>query len=153
MNRKTGIMLFVLLSCLILIIPLTAAAAQKGASGPPQEPRGDLLVILSTDDLPSADAALRIAGVAAQRGHKVTILLRVKGIQLALKDTEYKIGQTRFQDKLAEFIKSGSRVLVGGGCMKMDGIPKQRLISGVTVGTPDLVMGLIFGENTRIICQ
>ena len=141
-----------LLICAVLLISITAVYAGEKA-GSPQEPMGDLVVILSTDDLPSAVAALRIANVAAKRGHKVTMLLRVKAIQLALRDTEYKIGGAGIQEKLAMFMKGGSRVFAGGGCMKMDGISPKRLISGVRVGTPDTVMGMLFAKGARIICQ
>ena len=151
MNRRLRVVPLILLLTLILTIPLTSGAAPKSSADSPKEPMGDLLLILHSDDLASAEAFILMAGVAAKRGHKVTLLLRVKAIQLALKDTEYVSGNIRFQDKLAGFIKSGSRVLVGGGCMKMEGISKDRLINGVAVGTPDLVMGLVFGEKTRII--
>ena len=92
-----------LLLCAVLLIPASAVfAGQKSLAGSsPQEPMGSLVVILSTDDLPSADAAMRIANVAAKRGHKVTVLLRVKAIRLALKDTDYKIRGVGFQEKLA----------------------------------------------------
>ena len=151
MNRKLQVIPLILLLTLILTVSLTSWAAQKSPAASPKEPMGDLLLILHADDLASAEAFLLMAGVAAKRGHKVTLLLRVKAIQLALKDTDYVSGNIRFQDKLAGFMKSGSKVLVGGGCMKMEGISKDRLIPGVAVGTPDVVMGLIFGEKTRII--
>ena len=153
MKTRIEITVFMLLLCAVMLIPLAAAAAGQDSTGSPQEPMGNLVVILHTDDLSSADAAIRIANVAVQRGHKVTMLLRVKAIQLALKDTDYKIGDTTMQNKLAKFMEAGSQVFVGGGCMKLQGIPKEKLISGVKVGTPDTVMGMIFEENTRIICQ
>ena len=148
--KVLGIML--LLSA-FMGLTFNAAAAEPGAASEPKEPMGNLLVILSTDDLPIADASIRIAGVASERGHQVTLLLRVKAIQLALKDTDYKIGHTTYQEKLAGFMKTGARVFVGGGCMKLQNIPKEKLIPGVVVGTPDTVMGMIFDKNTRIICQ
>ena len=135
-----------LLLAALLLLPALSAAA-------PAEPMGNLVVILSSDDLPKADAAVRIAGVAAGRGHKVTLLLRVKAIELALRDTDYQVRGVKMQDKLAKLMQGGSRVFVGGGCMKLQGITPQRLIPGVRVGTPDSVMGMIFEKNTRIISQ
>lgn len=145
MRKNILLTLTTLLACALLLAPMAAAA--------PAEPMGKLVVILHTDDTASADAALRIAGVAAKRGHQVTLLLRVKAINLALKDTDYKLGGVASQAKLAAFMKGGSKVYVGGGCMKLQGIPKTRLIPGVIVGTPDSVMGMIFADNARIICQ
>ncbi len=153
MRARIQIPLFMLLLCASVFMPQKAISAEQGAVGGPKEPMDNLVVILSSDDLPSADAAIRIAGVAAQRGHKVTMLLRVKAIQLALKDTDYKVGDTTYQDKLANFMKAGSKVFVGPDCMKLEGIPKEKLIPGVVVGTKDTVMGIVFEKDTRIICQ
>ena len=145
MKKNILLTLTGVLACALLLAPLAAAA--------PAEPMGKLVVILHTDDGGAADAALRIAGVAAQRGHQVTLLLRMSALNLALKDTSITVGGVASQAKLAAFMKAGSRVFVGGGCMKLQGIAKGRLIPGVIVGTPDTVMGMIFAENTRIICQ
>ena len=147
MKIRIEISVVMLLLSAFILLPVNAGA------GNPKEPMGNLLMILTTDDLPAADAAIRIASVASQRGHKVALLLRVKAIQLALKETNYKIGDTTYQNKLADFMKTGAKVFVGGGCMKLQKIPKEKLIPGVAVGTPDTVMGMIFEKNTRIICQ
>ena len=148
MRTSPARVLLLLLCCATLLLP--AAALAKGQ---PQEPMGNLVLILTTDDEAKADAAIRIASVAAHRGHKVFMLLRIEAIQLALNDTDHEIGGVRIQDKLAKFMKGGSQVFVGGGCMKLQKISPQRLIPGVRVGTPDSVMGMIFAKNTRIICQ
>ena len=149
--KVLGIML--LLSA-FMGLTFNAAAAEPGAASEPKEPMGNLLVILSTDDLPIADASIRIAGVASERGHQVTLLLRVKAIQLALKDTDYKIGHTTYQEKLAGLHENRRQgICSAAGCMKLQNIPKEKLIPGVVVGTPDTVMGMIFDKNTRIICQ
>ena len=153
MKFRSEIAVFLLLIWAVVLTPVAAAAAQGQAQGPPREPMGNLVVILSTDDSASADAAFRIAGIAAKRGHKVTILLRVRALQFAVKDNPYKIGDAKAQDVVLAFMKSGSRVFVGGMCMKLQNITKDKLIDGVTVGTPDSVMGMLFDENTRIICQ
>ena len=153
MKIRIKVLVIMLLLSAFVGLSFNAAAAEPGTASEPKEPMGNLLVILSTDDLPAADASIRIAGVASQRGHQVTLLLRIKAIQLALKDTDYKIGDTTCQEKLGAFMKTGARVFVGGGCMKLQNIPKEKLIPGVVVGTPDTVMGMIFDKNTRIICQ
>ena len=149
-------MRFILTRALLVLVCLglfSLSPALAGAKSGPQEPMGNLVVILHTDDPASADAAIRIATVAAARGHKVTMLLRVKGIQLALKDTNYKLNGVALQDKLSAFMKAGYRVFVGGGCMNLSNISPKRLIPGVRVGVPDSVMGMIFEKNTRIISQ
>ena len=143
-NRARALLL--LLLAVSLLLPAAVAAA-------PAEPMGPLVVILSGDDPDNADAAIRIAGVAAQRGHKVTMLLRVRAIQFALQGNDVAVGGARLGDKLARLMKGGSRVFVGGGCMKLQGIAPERLFPGVKVGTPDSVMGMIFAPGARIISQ
>jgi predicted peroxiredoxin len=146
-------MSLIMLFCAFMLLPAVGFAAEEATAGSSKEPMDNLVIILSTDDIANADASIRIARVAFERGHKVTMLLRVKAISLALKDADYRIGDTTFQNKLAGFMEEGARVMVGGGCMKLQRIPKSNLIAGVEVGTPDTVMGAIFEKNTRIICQ
>jgi predicted peroxiredoxin len=142
-------MLLALLCCAALSPPAAAATAKAV----PQEPMGKLVVILSSADPANADAAIRIAGVAASRGHQVTMLLRVRAIQFALRDSDRAVSGVPLRDKLARLMKGGSQVFVGGGCMKLQGIAPKRLLPGVQVGTPDSVMGMIFEKNARIISQ
>ena len=46
------------------------------------------------------------------------------------------------QDMLTDFIKDGGIVIVCGACSKASGLTKSDFIEGVTMGNPDLVMGL-----------
>jgi predicted peroxiredoxin len=138
-----------LLLCCALLLALPGLAAAAG----PQEPMDNLVMILSSDDPSTAGATIHMAQLAAQRGHKVSILLRVKAIILALKDSGCAVDGVTMQKRLAKVMQAGVRVLAGGGCMKQQGIAPQKLISGVEVGTPDSVMGMIFEANTRIISQ
>ncbi|MGD9949126.1 MAG: DsrE family protein [Desulfobulbus sp.] len=152
MGKRTKALL-IMLCCTFILLPQIGFAAEKVAQANSKEPMDNLVVILSTNDIAYADAAINIAKVAFERGHKVTMLLRVKALSLALKDANDRIGDTTFQEKLASFMKQGARVMVGGQCMKQQGIPKNNLIPGVEVGTAETVMDSIFEKNTRIICQ
>ena len=116
-----------------------------------KEPRGNLVVNISTKDVELMYAAVRIATVAATRGHKVSLLLRVGAIDFALKNNDYPIFDTTIMRELKNFMKKGAAVVVGGGCLKLKKIPPTDLMEGVIVGNPDIVMGLLFQENTRIL--
>jgi len=133
---------------------MTPAAAGRGSTGNPQEPPGSLAVIPSSDDSPSAGAAIRsMADAAAQRGPEVTALPRVKAIPSALKDPLDKTGDSSIQDKLSNFMKAGSRLFVGGGCLNLPGVRKDKPMSGVGAGIPEAVTGMISGAKARITCQ
>ncbi|GEM_PF-2506666 len=141
-----------MLACIMVFFGIAAgfAAAEAGA-GAPQEPMGSLVVNLSTDDADSADAAIRIATVALSRGHEVTLLMRVRAVSLAVKKNDYPFGKTTIKDELIAFQKAGGKIIMGGSCMQQRGLTPADMIDGVVVGKPDVVMPVIFKENTRIL--
>jgi predicted peroxiredoxin len=138
---------------MLLVSVLMLGALATVTAAEPKEPMGSLVLILHTDDEGTADAAFRIANVALSRGHKVSVLLRIKAIQLVLKDEDYELGGVDSKKKIANFMKAGANVFVGGGCLKLQGIAKDKLVPGVQVGNPDSVMGMIFEQGSKIICM
>lgn len=133
--------------CLVLALPL-CASAQDAA---PKEPMGSLVFTMSTDDAALFDAAMLMGTVALKRGHEVVMLLRVDAIKPALASASYPVGDTTLDKKLAAFMQAGATVIAGGGCMKLMGLKKTDLIPGVVVGTPDIVMGALFKDGSKII--
>ena len=134
-----------------LLFATMAFAGQQNDRQTGSEPKGNLFVNISTTDPELMYAAVRIAKVAAQRGHGVTLLLRVGAIDFARKNKDYPIFGTTIKQKLRDLMETGSQVIVGGGCLKLKGIPRTDLMEGVTVGTPDIVMGALFKKDTRIL--
>jgi len=110
-----------------------------------------LVITMSTDNVATFNAAIRIGTVAVKRGHAVTMLLRVDSIKAAVERNEYPVNGTTLKKELLLFMKAGATVIAGGSCMKDMGLNKSDLIEGVMVGTPDIVMGALFKKDTKII--
>lgn len=150
MEKKRVITLSILLAFLFVgcyIWPVSAADKQAA----PAEPMDSLVLAMSTDDVPIFDAAITIGTVALRRGHAVTMLLRVDAIKVAVAKNNYTVGNSTLPKKLSAFMASGARVIAGGACMKEMGLTQGDLITGVIVGTPDLVMGTLFKKDTKIL--
>nr|WP_320132527.1 DsrE family protein [uncultured Holophaga sp.] len=117
----------------------------------PQESMDSLVLSMSTDRAPLFEGALDIASVALKRGHPVTLLLRLDAIKVAVARNSYPVRDTSLAARLSAFMGAGGKVIAGGGCMKDMGLTPRDLLPGVTVGTPDLVMGTLFRKDTKIL--
>lgn len=140
-------------SLLILtaLLLTTCLALQASAADHPKEPMDSLVITMSTDNVATFNAAIRIGTVAVKRGHAVTMLLRVDSIKAAVERNEYPVNGTTLKKELLLFMKAGATVIAGGSCMKDMGLNKNDLIEGVIMGTPDIVMGALFKKDTKII--
>ncbi|OPY76359.1 MAG: hypothetical protein A4E64_01565 [Syntrophorhabdus sp. PtaU1.Bin058] len=146
---KTRYLMIVSVCILSMCCAVSVWAADKTAL--PQEPMDSLLIAMSTDNTAIFDAAITIGTVALQRGHAVTMLLRVDSIKVAVAKNNYPVGDTTLSKRLSAFMKAGATVIAGGSCMKQMGLTQKDLMEGVMVGTPDLVMGKLFKKDTKIL--
>jgi hypothetical protein len=147
MKIRSLTIVFVLM--LSMCCTVSVSAADKAAS--PQEPMDSFLLAMSTDNTAIFDAAITIGTVALQRGHVVTMLLRVDSIKVAVAKNNYPVGDTTLSKRLSAFMKAGAMVIAGGSCMKQMGLTQKDLMEGVMIGTPDLVMGKLFKKDTKIL--
>ena len=142
----------ILISCLtVLSFSSVAFAVEQIGCDSTKEPVGNLVVNISTGNPENMFAAVKIAKVAAGRGHNVSLLLRMKAIEFTLRNKAYPVFGTTIKQELVKFMKTGSDVIVGGGCLKLMGISKNDLMDGLVIGNPDIVMGALFQENTRVL--
>lgn len=137
------------ISRLIKAIPLLlllCAAFPAGAA----EAGKKLFINLTSDD--GARAAMAIGfGTKLLQDKKVpvTIFLNVEGVRLANKN----IAQCKApQELLRTFIKHGGRVVICPMCMQnVGGMDKDDLISGVTMGGPDVTWPALFDDNVTVL--
>ncbi|WP_028581827.1 DsrE family protein [Desulfogranum japonicum] len=137
----------ILILCGVGALPVVAATEVSQH----EEPMDDLVLSMSTDNTQVVDGAIMIGTVALKRGHKVTMLLRLDSIKVAVAGSHYPVGNTDLAEKLSTFMQNGAKIMVGGHCMKSMGVKPQDLLPGITVGSPDLVMGTIFKKDTKIL--
>lgn len=140
----------------VLAFMLIAGAVTTACA---EEKKGGLFVNLTTDDTWAATKAIMFAHEKVlKRGYKpVTIWLNVRGIYLADKKRASHVhglmkdkGQS-IQDMLQAFIKDGGTVITCMACSKASGLTHADFIDGVTMGSPDLVTGLLFDPDVKTL--
>jgi predicted peroxiredoxin len=144
-----------LLFALILINPFTAIAS----SDTEVKKDGGLFVNLTTDDTWAATKAIFFAHQKALKAgySPVAIWLNVRGVYLADKKRPSHThgvmkekGKT-VQDLLKDFIKDGGQVIACQACSKAAGLKLDDYIAGVTMGSSDLVQGLLFDPKVKTL--
>jgi sulfur relay (sulfurtransferase) complex TusBCD TusD component (DsrE family) len=137
------------ISRLIKAIPLLlllCAAFPAGAA----EAGKKLFINLTSDDGPRAAMAIGFGTKLLQeKKMPVTIFLNVEGVRLANKN----IAQCKAsQELLRTFIQHGGRVVICPMCMQnVGGMDRDDLISGVTMGGPDVTWPALFDDNVTVL--
>lgn len=139
----------------IAVVLLTGFSFSASAS----EHKGGLFVNLTTDDTWAAAKAILFAHERVlKRGHRpVAIWLNVRAIYLADKKRPshvhglMKDQGLSIQDMLQAFMKDGGIVIACAACSKAAGLTEEDFISGVQMGNPDLVMGLLFDPDVKTL--
>ncbi len=147
---KSGVLLAIALALVLSGISLNVNAAEE---------KGGLFVNLTTDETWAAAKAIMFAHEKVlKRGHKpVAIWLNVRGIYLVDKKRPSHMhglmkddGQS-IQDMLQAFAADGGLVIACAACSKAAGLTEADFIDGVQMGTPDLVMGLLFDPSVKTL--
>ena len=124
-----------------------------------EQTKGGLFINLTTDDTWAATKAIMFAHEKVlKRGYKpVAIWLNVRGIYLGDKKRASHVhglmkeqGKS-VQDMLADFIKDGGIVIACGACSKAAGLTIDDFISGVKMGNPELVSGILFDPSVKTL--
>lgn len=137
----------------LVVVSMLCSAAHA------QEAKGGLFINLTTDDTWAAAKAIMFAHhKVLKRGHKpVAIWLNVRGIYLADKKRPSHVhgllrekGQS-IHDMLRAFMQDGGIVIACAACSRAAGLSAADFIDGVQMGTPDLVMGLLFDPSVKTL--
>ena len=126
---------------LLLCSAFPASAAEAGKK---------LFINLTSDDGPRAAMAIGFGTkVLQEKKIPVTIFLNVEGVRLANRN----ISQCKApQEQLRSFIKFGGRIVICPMCMQnVGGMRKEDLISGVTMGGPDVTWPALFDDNVTVL--
>jgi predicted peroxiredoxin len=139
----------------LLMALLTAFAATSAHA----DDRQGLFINLTTDDTWSASKAIFFAHhrVLKSGYEPVAIWLNVRGIYLADKKRASDVhgpmaeqGQS-IQDMLRAFMEDGGRVIACAACSRAAGLTSADFIEGVEMGSPDLVLGILFDPNVKTL--
>jgi predicted peroxiredoxin len=140
---------------LLMVLLFTAFSATSAHS----DDRQGLFINLTTDDTWSASKAIFFAHhrVLKSGYEPVAIWLNVRGIYLADRKRVSDVhgpmaeqGQS-IQNMLQAFMEDGGRVIACTACSGAAGLTKADFIEGVEMGSPDLVLGILFDPNVKTL--
>ena len=144
-----------LLTGLVLAFAIPRSQAHDAdtlANSAPQ--KNPLFLNMTSGDSWRGWMGLHFAHATLKQGHPVAIFLNLDAVKLAAKsgEQEKKPSMQRVpREVLADFIKDGGIVLMGGPCMSEFGLKLDDLVPGVQMGRPGYTQGFIFAENARTL--
>ena len=109
---------------------------------------------ITTDESWAAGSALTQATIAAERGHRVTVLLSVRGVYLAEVDSAqggFRVTARSPREILASLIADGHAVLVCGICMVAAGVKPEDLIEGAEISGPESTFTALTAPDTIVL--
>lgn len=149
MNKVTNFLIATVFILLFAVSTTSFAAESKGG----------LFVNLTTDDTWAASKAILFAHQKVLKAgySPVAIWLNVRAVYLIDKKRAshvhglMKEKNLSVQDLLTAFMKDGGMVIACQACSKASGLTKDDYIDGVTMGSPELVRGLLFDPNVKTL--
>ncbi|MEM8876577.1 MAG: DsrE family protein [Pseudomonadota bacterium] len=139
---------------MVVAIMLVAAAFIHSPPATAEDEPHHFVYSITTDESWAAGSALTQATVAAERGHRVTVLLSVRGIHLAETVSAqggFRVTARSPREMLASLISDGHTVLVCGMCMVAGGVAKDELIEGATISGPELTFSALTAPDTIVL--
>lgn len=143
----------VLRGSLLGVLALVVAALLAPAAQADDRPHHFVFAI-TTDESWTAGSALTQATVAAARGHRVTVLLSVRGVYLAEAGSAqggFRVTARSPREMLSQLIADGHTVLVCGMCMVAGGVTEADLIEGAKISGPELTFGALTAPDTVVL--
>ena len=138
----------------ILTLALAATMALAGPLARAEEAARHFVFSITTDEGWAAGSALTQAVVAAERGHRVTVLLSVRGVHLAETESAqggFSVTARTPRDMLSSLIRDGHEVLVCGMCMVAAGVAPPELIDGAVIAGSDLTFKALTAPDTIVL--
>jgi predicted peroxiredoxin len=138
----------------VLAVLLTAVACLATPGARAEEDPHHFVFSITTDESWAAGSALTQATVAAERGHRVTVLLSVRGVHLAEADSAqggFRVTARSPREMLSALIADGHTVLVCGMCMVAGGVRREDLIEGARISGPELTFTALTAPDTVVL--
>jgi sulfur relay (sulfurtransferase) complex TusBCD TusD component (DsrE family) len=108
-----------------------------------------LFINMTTDGTHRARMALIFGQNQQEHGHPLVFFLNDRGVLVGSKAQTAKFGE--HQKLLTALINKGATVLACPMCMKEYGVKDADLLPGIKVGSPELVGGALFKDNTKTL--
>jgi sulfur relay (sulfurtransferase) complex TusBCD TusD component (DsrE family) len=108
-----------------------------------------LFINMTTDGTHRARMALVFGQNQQERGHPLIFFLNDRGVLVGSKAQSAKFAE--HQKVLATLMSKGATVIACPMCMKQYGVKEADLLPGIKVGSPEIVGGALFKDNTKTL--
>ena len=149
MTQAVGLLQTATLAVLLALASVLAAPAALA-----EDPPCHFVFSITTDESWTAGSALTQATVAAQRGHRVTVLLSVRGVHLAEAESAqggFRVTARSPREMLTDLMADGHAVLVCGMCMVAGGVAQEDLIAGAQISGPERTFTALTAPDTVVL--
>jgi sulfur relay (sulfurtransferase) complex TusBCD TusD component (DsrE family) len=108
-----------------------------------------LFINMTTDVSHRARMALVFGQNQQERGHPLVMFLNDRGVLVGSKAQSAKFAE--HQKVLTTLISKGTTVIACPMCMKEYGVKEADLLPGIKVGSPEVVGGALFKNDTKTL--
>jgi sulfur relay (sulfurtransferase) complex TusBCD TusD component (DsrE family) len=108
-----------------------------------------LFVNMTTDGVHRARMAIVFGQNQQERGHPLTLFLNDRGVLVGSKAQSAKFSE--HQKVPATLMSKGATVIACPMCMKEYGVKETDLLPGIKVGSPEVVGGALFKNDTKTL--
>jgi sulfur relay (sulfurtransferase) complex TusBCD TusD component (DsrE family) len=108
-----------------------------------------LFINMTTDGTHRAMMALVFGQNQQERGHPLILFLNDRGVLVGSKNQTAKFGE--HQRLLTTLMSKGATVIACPMCMKEYGVKDADLLPAIKLGSPELVGGALFKDNTKTL--
>jgi sulfur relay (sulfurtransferase) complex TusBCD TusD component (DsrE family) len=106
-----------------------------------------LFINMTTDGTHRARMAIVFGQNQLERGHPLTLFLNDRGVLVGSKAQSAKFGE--HQKVLTTLMSKGATVIACPMCMKEYGVKEADLLPGIKIGSPEVVGGALFKNDTK----
>lgn len=141
MNLKT-----VLTPIVGLMLALSSAQAAQNNDNAPKK----IVVTLTSSSINSAGFGLAVANAMQDAGVQSTVFVAADAVNYALnKGEQPKFAGATPKELMSGLIRKGGKVKICEGFVKLGGIKKSDILSGVEIATPSDLAGALYAPNTQ----
>jgi sulfur relay (sulfurtransferase) complex TusBCD TusD component (DsrE family) len=108
-----------------------------------------LFINMTTDGTHRARMALVFGQNQQERGHPLVMFLNDRGVLVGSKAQSAKFAE--HQKVLTTLMSKGATIIACPMCMKQYGVKEADLLPGIKVGSPEVVGGALFKDNTKTL--
>ena len=138
-----------IIGLLTIVVGIVTLSSVSSSYAYGKEIGNPLVYHLSSDEPWRATVAISDATTMLKHGHKVTLLLRIEGVQIGVKHPHHYLGLDALTGNVSNFIVEGGKVIICEVCLRIAGYNNTNIIDGAIIGKPEILSNLL--SNATVI--